>query len=77
MRKTPYQTIDKPTDVAYELIDSKKNELVQHKNNLLPHYLKEHALRKLTQFYFYSGLKVVHDNSGKNHQQTHDVNCST
>ena len=32
-----------PTDVKYKLIDKKKKEIVQHRNNLLPYYPKEHA----------------------------------
>ena len=43
----------------------------------MPYYPKEHALRALTQLYSFTGLKVGHDNSDDNHQQTHDVSCST
>ena len=32
-----------PTDVKYKLIDKKKKEIVQHRNNILPYYPKEHA----------------------------------
>ena len=50
-RKGPYQIIDKPTDVTYKLTDSSKKRIVQLRNNLLPYYQKEYALRELTQFY--------------------------
>ena len=46
LRKGPYQIIDKPTDVTYKLTDSSKKEIVQHRNNLLPYYPKEYALRE-------------------------------
>ena len=50
LRKGPNQTIiAKPTDVTYKLTDSNKKEIVQHRNNLLPYYPKENALRELTQ----------------------------
>ena len=48
LRKGPYQIIAKPTELTYKLIDSTKKEIVQHRNNLLPYYPKEYALRKLT-----------------------------
>ena len=38
IRKGPFQIIDKPTNVTDELIDSKKKEIDQHRNNLLPHH---------------------------------------
>ena len=47
--------------VTCKLIDSNKKEIVQRRNNLLPYYPKEHALRKLTQLYSFTGLKIVHD----------------
>ena len=34
-----------------------KKEIVQHRNNLLPYYPKEYALRELTQLYSFTGLK--------------------
>ena len=43
--KGPYQIIAKPTEVTYKLTDSTKKEIVQHRNNLLPYYPKEYALR--------------------------------
>ena len=58
IREGPFQIIDKPTDVTYKFIDSKKKERVQNRNNLLPYYQKEHNLRKLTQLYSFSGLKL-------------------
>ena len=54
LRKEPYQIIAKPTDVTYKLTDSTKKEIVQHRNNLLPYYPKEYALRELTQLYSFS-----------------------
>ena len=59
LQKGPYQIIAKPTDVTYKLTDSTKKEIVQHKNNLLPYYPKEYALRELTQLYYFTGLKVI------------------
>ena len=49
LRKGPYQIIDKPTEVTYKLTDSSKKEVIQHRNNILPYYPKEYALRELTQ----------------------------
>ena len=40
-RKGPYQIIDKPTEVTYKFIDFNKQDIVQHRNNLLPYYSKE------------------------------------
>ena len=57
LRKGPYQIIAKPTDVTYKITDSDKKEIVQHRNNLLPYYPKEYALRELTQLYSFTGLK--------------------
>ena len=65
LRKGPYQIIAKPTDVTYKLTDSNKKEVVQHRNNLLPYYPKEYALRELTQLYSFTGLKVI-----QNHPHT-------
>ena len=75
--KGPFQIIGKPTDVTYKLFDSNKKEIDHHRNSILTYYPKEHALRKLTQLYSFTGLKVVHDNSDNNHQQINDANCST
>ena len=48
LRKDPYQIIDKPTDVTYKLTDSsKKKEIVQPRNTLLPYYPTEHALHSV------------------------------
>ena len=62
LRKGPYQIIAKPTDVTYKIFDSDKKEIVQHRNNLLPYYPKEYALRELTQLYSFTGLKVIQNN---------------
>ena len=59
LRKGPYQIIAKPTDVTYKITDSDKKEIVQHRNNLLPYYPKEYALRELTQLYSFTGLQVI------------------
>ena len=63
LRKGPYQIIAKPTEVTYKFIDPTKKEIVQHRNNLLPYYPKEYALRELTQLYFFTGLKVIQNNT--------------
>ena len=63
LRKGPYQIIAKPTDVTHKLTDSTKKEIVQHRNNLLPYYPKEYALRELTQLYSFTGLKNVQNHS--------------
>ena len=59
LRKGPYQIFAKPTDVTYKLTDSTKKKIVQHRNNLLPFYPKEYALRELTQLFSFTGLKVI------------------
>ena len=63
LRKGTYQIIAKLTDVTYKLTDSTKKEIVQHRNNLLPYYPKEYALRELTQLYSFKGLKVIQNHS--------------
>ena len=45
------------------MIDTRKKEVIQHRNNLLTYYPKEYALRELTQLYSYTGLKIVQNNS--------------
>ena len=65
LQKGPYQIIAKPTNVTYKLTDSTKKEIVQHRNNLLPYYPKEYALRELTQLYSFTCLKVI-----QNHPHT-------
>ena len=65
LRTRPYQIIAKLTEVTYKLTSSTKNEIVQHRNNLLPYYPKEPAIRELTQFYSFTGLKVI-----QNHTRT-------
>ena len=62
LRKGPYQIIAKPTGVTYKITDSKQKEIVQHRNNLLPYYPKEYALRELTQLYSFASLKVIQNN---------------
>ena len=57
IQKGQYQTIDKPTEVTYKLTDSNKKEIVQHRNNLLPYYPKEYALREFTQLYIFCRFK--------------------
>ena len=75
LRKRPYQIIAKPTDVTYKLTESSKKEIVQHRNNLLPYYPKEYALRELTQLYFFTGLKVIqnHSHTEKEMDKQHNV----
>ena len=70
LRKGPYQIIAKPTDITYKITDSDQKEIVQHRNNLLPYYPKEYALRELTQLYSFTGLNVI-----QNHLHTeHEIN---
>ena len=75
LRKGPYQIIAKPTDVTYNFTDSIKKEIVQHRNNLLPYYPKEYALRELTQLYSFTGLKVIqnHSHTEKEIDEQHNV----
>ena len=61
--KLPYQIIAKPTEITYKLIDTTEKEIVQHRNNLLPYYPKEYALRELTQLYSFTGLKVIQNST--------------
>ena len=77
IRKGPFQTIDKPTDAAYKLIDSnEEKKIFQHRHNCLSYYPKEYALRAFTQLFSFTGLKVVNNNSGNSQKQTIDTNCS-
>ena len=76
LRKGPYQIIDKPTDVTYKLTDLKRKEFVQHRNNLLPYYPKEYALRKLNQIYSFTRLKVIQNNSDYNQNRITDMHPS-
>ena len=62
-RKGAYKKIEKPTDVSYKLIDTNKKEIIRHRNNLLLYYPKDYAVRELTQLYFFTGLKIVQNNS--------------
>ena len=70
LQRRPYQIIDKPTEVTYKLIDSTKKEIVQHRNNLLPYYPKEYALREFTQLYSFTGLKIVQNNTQTEQNRT-------
>ena len=63
LRNGPYQIIDKPTDVTYKLTDTSKKKISQHRNNILPYYPKDYALRELTQLFSFTGLKIVQNNS--------------
>ena len=45
LRKRLYQTIEKPTNVTYKLIDTNKKEIIQ-RSNLVPYYPKKYALRE-------------------------------
>ena len=63
LQKRPYQIIAKPTEVPYNPTDSIKKEIVEHRNNLLPYYPKEYALRELTQLYSFTGLKFIQNNT--------------
>ena len=62
LRKRPYPIIDKPTEITYKLTELNKNEIVQHRNNLLPYYPNEYALREKTQLYSFTGLHIVQNN---------------
>ena len=82
LRKGPYQIIAKPTDVTYKITDSDKKEIVQHRNNLLPYYPKEYALRELTQLYSFTGLQVIQndphtENTTKKRNDIHLGNQNT
>ena len=50
---------------------------IQHRNNLLTYYPKEHTLCEQTQLYCFTGIKVVQDKSDANNQLQHDVKFST
>ena len=75
LRKGPYQIIAKPTDVTYKITDPTKKEIVQHRNNLLPYYPKDYALRELTQLYSFTGLKVIqnHPHTEKKIDEQHNA----
>ena len=87
LRKGPYQIIAKPIEETYKLTDSTKKEIVEHRNNLLPNYPKEYALRELTQLYSFTGLKIIqnHTHTEKeinvhddiHHKQNHKQNTKT
>ena len=75
LRKGPYQIIAKPTDVTYKITDSDQKEIVEHRNNILPYYPKEYALRELTQLYSFTGLKVIQNNPHTENEtkEQHDI----
>ena len=75
LRKGPYQIIAKPTDVTYKFTDSIKKEIVQHRNTLLPYYIKEYALRELIQLYSFTGFKVIqnHPHTVKKIDEQHNI----
>ena len=75
LQKGPYQIVAKPTDVTYKLTNSNQKEIVQHRNNLLPYYPKEYALRELTQVYSFTGLKVIqnHPHTEKEIDEEHNI----
>ena len=50
-----------------------KKENVRHRNNLLPYYPKEYALRELTQLFSFTGLKVIPNSSEQNKNQNTDT----
>ena len=50
-----------------------KKEIVQHRNNLLPYYPIEYALRELTQLFFFTGIKVIQNCSEQNQNQNIDM----
>ena len=62
IRKAPFPINEKPTDVTYNFFDSNEKEFIQHRNNLLPYYPKEYALRELIQLYSFTSFKTVHNN---------------
>ena len=75
LRKGLYQIIAKRTDVTYKITDSNQKETVQHRNNLLPYYPKEYALRELTQLCSSTGLKVIqnHPHTEKEIDEQHNI----
>ena len=75
LRKGPYQIIAKPIDVTYKITHSNQKEIVQHRNNLLPYYPKEYALRELIQLYSFTGLKVIqnHPHTEKEINEQNDI----
>ena len=61
--------------MTYKLTDSNKKEIVQHRNNLLPYYPKEYALRELTHLYSFTGLNVIqnHPHTEKEIDKQHNI----
>ena len=60
--------------MTYKLTHLNKKEIVQHRNNLLPYYQKEYALRELDQLYSFTGLKVIQNNSDFEQNQSINMN---
>ena len=52
-----------------------KKKIGQHRNNLLPYYPKEYALRELTQLYSFTGLKVIQNypHTENKTKEQHDI----
>ena len=61
--------------LTYKLTDSTKKEIVHYRNNLLPYYPKQYALRELTQLYSFTGSKVIqnHSHTEKEIDEQHNV----
>ena len=58
-----------------KITDPNKKEIIRHRNNRLPYYPKEYALRELTQLYSFTGLKTVQNNSeNESNQHTKKTN---
>ena len=70
LREGPYQIIAKPAEVTYKLTDYTKKEIVPHRNNLLPYYPKEYALRELTQLFSFTGTQTGIQNDTQTEQET-------
>ena len=60
--KDQFKQLINPLMLTYKLTDPNKKEIVQHRNNLLPYYPKEYALRELIQLYSFTELKNVQSN---------------
>ena len=53
----------------------RRKKIIQHRNNLLPYYPKEFALREKTQLYSFTGLKIV-EKSTENRKQENSQNSN-
>ena len=76
LRKGPYQIIDKPSEVTYKPTVLNKKEIVQHRNNLLPYYPKEYALRELTHIYIFFHMFTHHSKNNPQIEQNQNVNTT-